>query len=571
MLNAIEQLKDLGSIVPCTDCDDQFISPIFLIPKSNGTYRFILNLKTLNRFILHKHFKMEDIRTASKLLSKDVYMATIDLKDAYFFVPIHKSCRKYLRFRFDGKLYEFTCLPFGLCSAPFIFTKLIKPVLAYLRSEGHSLVAYLDDLWCVADDYVSCLNTITNIVSTIERLGFIINYEKSVLIPNQRCKFLGIQLNSHDMTLELPSEKRHKIYKMIQNISSKSSIKIREWAQFLGTLTAACPAVEYGWIYTKRFERQKYLALLKEPDYDVKMKINPSLKSDFLWWETKINYVVNPIRTGHFQLEIFSDASLSGWGAFCNGETVNGYWSQEERDKHINELELLAAFMGLKCFCKTITNAELLLRIDNTTAISYINRMGGIQFPHLNNITREIWQWCERKKLFIFASYIRSCANTEADKASRFSNMDTEWELHESCFQDIVREFGQPEIDLFATRINKKCSKFVSWKRDPDAYDIDAFTLRWDDFLFYAFPPFSIILKCIRKIIDDKATGILVAPYWPSQPWFPLYRSLTISNLIFFGPDENILLSPSRSPHPLWPSLTLVCAMLSGKRSSGSH
>lgn len=66
---------------------------------------------------------------------------------------------------------------------------------------------------------------------------------------------------------------------------------------------------------------------------------------------------------------------------------------------YINYLELLAAFLGIKCFCKNITNSEILLRIDNTTAISYINRMGGIQFPHLNNIAREIWQWCEERKL----------------------------------------------------------------------------------------------------------------------------------------------------------------------------
>lgn len=160
--------------------------------------------------------------------------------------------------------------------------------------------------------------------------------------------------------------------------------------------------------------------------------------------------------------------------------------------------------MGLKCFCKNINNSEILLRIDNSTAISKINRMGGIQFPHLNQITRKIWQWCERSNLFIFASYIIR-DNIEADKASRVSNIDTEWELQESCFQQLIIDFGQPEIDLFATRINKKCLKYVAWKRDPDAYNIDAFTLRWDNYFFYCFPPFSIILKCIRKIINDEA------------------------------------------------------------------
>lgn len=571
MVASIQNLLQLGSIVPCTDCEGQFISPIFLTPKSNGTYRFILNLKSLNRFIIQEHFKMEDIRTACKLLSYDSYMATIDLKEAYFLVPVHKSFRKYLRFRFENTLYEFVSLCFGQSSAPYCFTKLMKPVLTYLRTNGHTLVGYLDDIWITGNSFSSCLNSVKTVANILESLGFVINMEKSNFTPTQNCKFLGLQLNSRKMTLELPTEKRIKIYELTKNISSKSTIKIREFAQFVGTLTAACPAVSYGWLYTKQFEREKYLALEKYQSYDAKMRISSSLQEDFKWWERIINYADNAIQLNHFQLEIFSDSSLSGWGAFCNGETVSGFWTQSDMKNHINYLELLAAFMALKCFCKFMTNSEILLRIDNTTAISYINRMGGIQFPHLNKITRDIWQWCEDRKIFIFASYIKSRDNTEADRASRFTNVDTEWELRESCFQEIVEKLGEPEVDLFASCINKKCPRFVSWKRDPDAYEIDAFTLKWDQFFFYAFPPFAIILKSIRKIINDGASGIFVAPYWPSQPWFPLFMSLVDSELIYFGPDKDMLLSPSRTPHPLWPNLTLVCAILSGKRSSNSH
>lgn len=137
---------------------------------------------------------------------------------------------------------------------------------------------------------------------------------------------------------------------MLKIISTKSNVKIREFAQFVGTLTAACPAVTYGWLYTKLFERQKFLALINNQSYDAKMKINPSLLEDFSWWKIIINYVNNPIRTHRFYLEIFSDSSLSRWGAFCNGETAHGYWSQDECKNHINYLELLAAFMPLKCF-----------------------------------------------------------------------------------------------------------------------------------------------------------------------------------------------------------------------------
>lgn len=565
MATAISKLQSLGAISQCVDCADQFISPIFLIPKSDGSQRFILNLKKLNKFITKQHFKMEDIRTATKLIFKKAFMCSIDLKEAYFLVPIHTDYKKYLRFRLDDKLFEFNCLPFGLSSAPFVFTKLLKPVLTELRRQGHTIVAYLDDLLCINNNYWSCLSTANSVIDILEKLGFVINYEKSVLIPSKHCRYLGMIINTSEMILELPREKRDKISVMLNTLSKKSQISIRDFAKFLGTLTAACPAVAYGWTYTKIFERDKYLALLKYEDYDTKMHIGRHLQTDFQWWARNIQNTFNPIRTGNFEIEIFTDASLTGWGSVCNDEVARGHWSATESKNHINYLELLAAYLGLKSFCESLSNTEILLRIDNTTAIAYINKMGGIQFPHLNQIAREIWQWCEARNLYIFASYIKSKENVEADKASRHSNIDTEWDLNGKCFQKLLNKFGQPKIDLFASRLNKKCNMYVSWKRDPEAFDIDAFTLRWNQYYFYAFPPFAIILKCLRKIINDKATGIFIAPHWPCQPWYPLFTSMVVSEIIYFNPDKNLLLSPCRECHPLWPSLTLVCAVLSGK------
>lgn len=193
--------------------------------------------------------------------------------------------------------------------------------------------------------------------------------------------------------------------------------------------------------------------------------------------------------------------------------------------------------------------------------------MGGIQFPHLNNLTRDIWQWCERRNLFLFASYINTRQNIEADEESRKINIDTEWELSQWAFQKIVQTLGQPDIDLFASRTNAKCVHYVSWKPDPDSFCVDAFTIDWHKSFFYAFPPFSLILKCLRKIIDEKATGILVFPYWPGQAWFPLLKSILASDIIFFKPSKGLLRSHFRSQHPLHHQLTLGAATLSGRPS----
>ena len=110
----------------------------FLVPKSNGTSRLILNLKKLYDFIETNHFKLEDFRLACKLVSPNWFMGKLDLKDAYYSVPIKKNYRKYFRFFFDGIFFEFNFLPFGLKTAPYVLTKIIKPVVGHLRNQVFS-------------------------------------------------------------------------------------------------------------------------------------------------------------------------------------------------------------------------------------------------------------------------------------------------------------------------------------------------------------------------------------------------------------------------------------------------
>lgn len=108
----------------------------------------------------------------------------------------------------------------------------------------------------------------------------------------------------------------------------------------------------------------------------------------------------------------------------------------------------------------------------------------------------------------------------------------TEWALKLTYFNKIVSNFGLPDIDLFATSLNTKCRRFVSWFPDRNAYAVDAFTICWNELFFYAFPPFSLILRVLNKVILDKAEGILVIPYWNTQPWFPIFKKLVIGNFL---------------------------------------
>lgn len=565
IFSEILRLLSIGAIRECSPCTGQFISKIFLVPKPSGGHRLILNLKNLNKFVHLQHFKLEDRRTACRLISKGCFMATVDLQEAYFLVSVNKKSRKYLRFHFKNTLYEFTCLPFGLASAPYVFTKLMKPVVSLLR-ENHLSVIYLDDMLLFGDSYNNCLENIKATKLALNKLGFKINYNKSQLSPTTSCKFLGFIFNSVEMSIKLPSEKQSRITRTLQRFCALNECRIRDFAKMLGVLISVCPAIKYGWVYTKRLERAKFLALQEFNSYDRTMLIPQYVKDDLKWWLKNVTSQ-NFISRKTFQLEIFSDASSTGWGAVCNNQRASGYWSQEERKHHINYLELLAALFGLKCFAANLKHAFVLLRVDNTTAISYINRMGGVQFCNLNQLAREIWQWCEARNIWVFASYIKSSDNTDADHESRRNDLETEYEISQDAFSKIVNLFGHPEIDLFASRTNKKCERFVSWRPDPESAAVDAFTLDWANIYFYAFPPFSMILPMLQKIVQDKACGIVVVPLWKTQPWYPLFIRLLISTPLTLNPQSNLLLSFDRSPHPLWTKLTLEAGIVSGKHS----
>lgn len=143
----------------------------------------------------------------------------------------------------------------------------------------------------------------------------------------------------------------------------------------------------------------------------------------------------NNILQDRYDYEIVTDSSLTGWGAYCQGEHTSGWWSPIQKTEHINFLELKAIFYGLKKNLKAFKKScQILLKVDNSTAISYINRMGSIKHAKLNRLARKIWDWCEFRDIWIHATYIASKCNL-ADSDSRVISLETEWQLGDGFFQ----------------------------------------------------------------------------------------------------------------------------------------
>lgn len=128
----LHKLYDKGVIEQSVHEEGEVLSNIFTRPKADGSHRLILNLSRLNDHLEKLHFKMETFRSALQLVKRNCYFAKIDLKDAYYSVAIDMHSRKYLKFKWNGCLFQFTCLANGLSPAPRIYTKLLKPVFSTL-------------------------------------------------------------------------------------------------------------------------------------------------------------------------------------------------------------------------------------------------------------------------------------------------------------------------------------------------------------------------------------------------------------------------------------------------------
>ena len=184
----VRSLREKGAITRANDCS--FTSGFFLVPKASGGWRPIINLKALNLFIPHLHFKMEGVNTLRHTIRQGDWLAKVDLKDAYFSVALHPSQRKFFCFKWGGETYQFVSMPFGLGPAPRVFTKLLKPIIGFLRQQGLRLVVYLDDILIIGPYKESTREAVKLVVSLFESLGFVIQDEKSVLEPSQLLEYI---------------------------------------------------------------------------------------------------------------------------------------------------------------------------------------------------------------------------------------------------------------------------------------------------------------------------------------------------------------------------------------------
>ncbi|MCG7879447.1 MAG: reverse transcriptase domain-containing protein [Candidatus Thiodiazotropha endolucinida] len=570
--NEVKELLKIGAIVPCESEKDEFISTIFIVPKPNGKFRPVINLRYLNEFIHYEHFKQESFSVVLDLLQEKDFLTSVDLQNAYFSIPVDFGSQKYLKFIWNGRLYKFVCVCFGISCAPFLFTKILKPVYAWFRQQGMRCSYYIDDSLNMNKDSAVCQSNTLTMVETLESLGFTVNYKKSSLIPSQRIVFFGFIIDTVEFKVFLTEEKVNKILLNAVNLLQKGRIIVRELASFIGLIVNAFYAIFEAPLHYRGMERNKLQGLGINMNYDNEMILSQESIEEIQWWVANVRSKNGKrIRPMKALKHCRTDASFQGWGCIDldTNKFAQGRWTVVEADHSINYLELLAAFYALQSLYENTRGLHIEIQSDNQSCIKYINDLGGIVSQEMDLLAKDIWQWCLHREIYISASFCPGVLNT-ADFYSRNFSDSTEWMLKREIFVRLCKQFFMPDIDLFSSRLNNQVELFVTWFPEPGSFHSNAFSMSWHEYKPYLFPPFSLIGKVVNKVVEDQVEkAVLVFPHWKSQTWFPLLIDIVCSFPVRLPRHKDLLVLPHCNTfHPLCRSMRLVAVTISGRRCS---
>jgi len=195
------------------------------------------------------------------------------------------------------------------------------------------------------------------------------------------------------MMVALPVVKVMGIKSEVSQVLQSPMVCLKTHSQLLGKLVATKPAVFVAPLHYGALQHLK-ISLMRSKQKTI--LISSKAQEELFWWHTQLYSTSQllPFVQREATIVIESDVSMLGWGAACGGVRTSGVWISEEIQYHINILELKAACLAVQCFLKEKTGVNVLLRLDNRTAIVYLNHMGGPSLTPLCRLAIQMWEWC---------------------------------------------------------------------------------------------------------------------------------------------------------------------------------
>ena len=460
--------------------------------------------------------------------AKDSYMFSFDLKSGYHHIEISQDHQTFLGFCWRAPdsnnevFYVFTVLPFGLSTAPYIFTKLLKPLEKHWRIQGTCIAIFLDDGWAIVQDKEGCLLKAQTVRQDLYGAGFVVNEEKSVWEPTQILDWLGITWNSLLGTLRIVERRITKITNTIDRIiEADFKLSARELASFTGQIISTAPVVgNIGRIMT----RHCVMSTLCVDNWDSVFCLDDYCKEELYFWKDNLinlnsRYCFVSKDPSYF---VYSDASATGGGAFIdfnNDFVCHKLWTENESLRSSTWRELSVIEFSLKSFAPVLKGSHVKWYTDSQAAAKIVE-VGSMKLD-LHRIARSIFSICIQSGIHLEVQWIPRTLNQQADYISRLIDTD-DWQITNEFFLFLDERWGPHTVDCFANYYNHKLPKFFSRFWNPNTAGVDFFFQPLGGENCLVVPPVGIVPRVLHYMKCQYAVGTLVVPFWPSAHYWPL-------------------------------------------------
>ena len=395
-----------------------FYCSMFVVWRTSGSWRPVSDLSHLHRFVGVSPFQMETIQSVLLSVRQGVWMASINLTEAYLPMPVHPASRHFLRF-----LFRDTCLPFQ--------SAVLWPLhgSAALHQGHGSCFSYTP---FYGDPYVTvsrrlaspvCLSGVppqgsSDCSPTLSRVGDCGRPRYSNLVPSQVVQYLGVVIDSTSFRASPSVERISRRQSTATELQSYASPPATLWLSLLGVLSSLAHLVPGGRL------RMRSLQLCLHRSWDRQDLVDPVYASmeclrDLQCWLhlPRLSLGVSLCQVSP-DLHFWSGASDVGWGAHLDRKIASGLWDAHQAALFINARELLAVELGLRQFQSSLQGRTVAIFCDNATAVASLRKEGGTRSPFLNSLAQEILRWTESLSIRLAPQFLPGSNNVLADALS---------------------------------------------------------------------------------------------------------------------------------------------------------
>jgi hypothetical protein len=311
------------------------VSPLGVVPKGVDKLRLILDLRFVNSFLKIDSFKYESLKMAPHLCKIKDLLFSGNLKSGYHHVEIHPDYWKFLGFEWEGQYYVFCQLPFGLATACFIFSKIVKQLVQHWRRLGIRVIACIDDFFFVCSTTAEFVSVQKQVLADFARAGFVLSPEKCQLRPGYVVKFLDFVVDSLQGVFRLSALQKDKLQ---QAISSCLERPLRVPAKLLARVTGLVTSMSLvtgpvSGLYLRFLHR----ALKSWTSWQASISLDSQAIGELKFWQQHLESFSSRSFWPSASLTrvLHYDAGANGWGGFISvrgqEHRAHGVWTEHER------------------------------------------------------------------------------------------------------------------------------------------------------------------------------------------------------------------------------------------------